>query len=87
MLAIGYSEVRKIIVIKDAQPDNYQDFSFSNNVPGYATTFTLDDDATLPSPSSISNTKTLLTPANGIYNIAEIATTGFTLSKSDINNY
>ena len=60
-----------ITIIKDTVPDDYQDFAFSNTVPGYPTSFTLDDDATLTNPSATPNIATFTTPMTGSYTIAE----------------
>jgi hypothetical protein len=47
----------QITVIKDAIPDSPDDFAFSTTGGLSPSTFTLDDDATLPSPSATSNTQ------------------------------
>lgn len=60
-----------IIITKDAIPDDYQDFSFVHTIPGYASPFILDDDATLTSPSSIPNQQIISTPPSGNFTVAE----------------
>ena len=71
----------KITIIKDTVPDDYQDFAFSNTVPGYPASFTLDDDATLTNPSATPNTATFITPMSGFFTIAETTSlTGYTVS-------
>ena len=74
-----------IRIVKDTIPNNYQDFTFSVNIPGYQSTFTLDDDATLLNPSSLSNVK-YFNVFNGSYIIAETpAVPGFSVSVSCVD--
>jgi len=63
-----------IIIIKDAQPNDAQDFTFTNNFGnGNPASFSLDDD----SDNTLSNTRNFsVTP--GTYNIAENAQAGWT---------
>ena len=68
----------KLTIVKNTVPDSYQDFNFSNNVPGYFS-FPLDDDATLANPSSMLNYKTMNTPANGNFYVNEPTAPGYTV--------
>ncbi len=63
----------RLIVKKDAIPDDYQDFTFNHTIPGYTSSWIMDDDAdgTLVNPSNIPNYKNFSTPANGNFTITE----------------
>ncbi len=63
-----------ITIIKDAQPDNSQDFGFTTTGSGLSS-FTLDDDAN----PTLSNTATFSGIAAGTYTVSETATAGWTL--------
>jgi uncharacterized repeat protein (TIGR01451 family) len=70
-----------ITIVKDAQPDNAQDFTFvSSEAP--LGTFLLDDDAdgTLP------NARTFGNLAAGTYTVTESATPGWTLASINCND-
>jgi hypothetical protein len=70
-----------ITIIKDAVPDDHQQFNYSATGGLTPATFVLDDDATLPSPSATSNTQTypgLTTFAT--YSVTEAAVTGWALT-------
>ncbi len=69
-----------IKIRKNTIPDDYQDFSFNHNVPGYESPFVLDDDASLSNPSTLSNSIVLYTPANGVFNISEDPYDGYNTS-------
>jgi hypothetical protein len=64
-----------IVIIKDAQPDNAQDFGFTSNVAGNAS-FSLDDDA----DPTLSNTKTMSNVVPGSYTVTEGLTSGWQLT-------
>lgn len=68
-----------IRITKNTIPDDYQDFTFIRNFGG---NFVLDDDGTLPNPSSIPNSMSFLVPANGLFKVSEILTPGFSTSVS-----
>ncbi len=68
----------KLVIKKDAVPDSYQDFTFVHQtIPGYVQTFTLDDDATLPNPSTLPNFKAFYTPYNATFSVAEVTNPAF----------
>jgi hypothetical protein len=66
-----------IIIHKDAIPDDPQDFTFNNNIPGCSPSFQLDDDA----DGTLSNTQICdgtLDP--GTYTVTEIVPSGWDLT-------
>ena len=68
----------KLVIIKNADPDSYQDFTFVHQtIPGYIQTFTLDDDASLPNPSALPNLKAFYTPYNATFLVAEVVNPAF----------
>ncbi len=64
-----------ITIIKDAQPNDAQDFAFTTTGSGLSS-FSLDDD----SDSTLSNTKTFTSLSSGNYSITETATSNWTLA-------
>lgn len=68
----------RITITKDTNPNNEQDFSFTHNVPGFASPFTLDDDGTSGNP--LNNNITLVTPYNGVFTVTEVFTPGYAVS-------
>ncbi|MEE2524471.1 DUF11 domain-containing protein [Pseudarthrobacter sp. J47] len=65
-----------IVIIKDADPNDDQDFLFSTTGTGLPPSFTLDDDG----DATLSNTFTSgLLPANATYTVSESAVAGWTL--------
>lgn len=65
-----------IVIIKDAVPNDDQDFLFTATGSGLPPSFSLDDDA----DGTLSNTFTsALLPANATYTVAEAAVPGWTL--------
>ena len=68
----GGPDYGKIVIIKDAQPNSEQDFSFSGDLG----TFQLDDDA----DATLSNKATFDDLDEGTYTVTEDATTGWTLT-------
>ena len=63
-----------IVIVKDAVPNDAQDFAFTSNITG-STTFSLDDDA----DPTLSNTKTI-SVAPGTYTVTEGTTSGWDLT-------
>jgi len=61
-----------IIIVKDTQPDDAQNFSFTGDLGA----FTLDDDA----DGTLSNTQTFNNVAVGTYAVSEAGVSGWTLS-------
>jgi hypothetical protein len=77
------TKLGKITIIKDTQPDNGQDFSFSFAPPvGDSDSFALDDDQN----PTLSNTKVYSNLAPGVYTITELPTAGWTLDSITIVN-
>jgi hypothetical protein len=64
-----------ITIIKDAAPNNAQDFAFTTTGTGLSS-FSLDDDA----DATLTNQKVFSSLAAGSYTVVETATTGWTLS-------
>lgn len=64
-----------ITIIKDAVPNDAQDFGFSSNSPNIPA-FLLDDDGN----GTISNSKTFTLPSGATYGFTEAAVSGWTLS-------
>ncbi len=64
-----------ITIIKDAAPNNAQDFAFTTTGTGLSS-FSLDDDA----DAALTNQKMFTSLAAGSYTVVETATTGWTLS-------
>ena len=64
-----------ITIIKDAAPNNAQDFAFTTTGTGLSS-FSLDDDA----DAALTNQKVFTSLAAGSYTVVETATTGWTLS-------
>jgi cysteine-rich repeat protein len=64
-----------IIIVKDAVPNDAQDFTYTSTIPSN-TSFTLDDDA----DGTYSNTKTISNVAAGTYTVTEAAVPGWTLT-------
>jgi tripartite motif-containing protein 71 len=68
----------QIVVVKDASPNDAQNFDFTTNAdPGHPT-FTLDDD----SDPALSNTKTLTVAPTSGYTVSETVPTGWTQSSA-----
>lgn len=72
---ITNTKLGKITIIKDAVPNNAQDFAFTATGSGVSG-FSLDDD----SDSTLSNTKVFNDLAAGTYTFTEALTAGWTLS-------
>ena len=72
-----YTNVRKatIVIVKDAVPNDAQDFGFTSNIAGNAS-FNLDDDA----DGTLSNTQTINNVTPGTYTVTEGATSGWDLT-------
>ncbi len=66
----------KLTIIKDAKPNNAQNFSFTTSGSGLSD-FMLDDDAN----NALSNTKVFSGLATGSYSVSEASTTGWDLDK------
>lgn len=64
-----------IVIVKDAVPNDAQDFAFTTTGTGLSS-FSLDDDA----DGTLGNTRTFLALAPGIYSVTEAATTGWDLT-------
>ena len=64
-----------ITIIKDAAPNNAQDFAFTTTGTGLSS-FSLDDDA----DAALTNQKVFSSLAAGSYTVVETATTGWTLT-------
>jgi hypothetical protein len=64
-----------IVIVKDAVPNDAQDFAFTSTVAGN-TSFSLDDDA----DNTLSNTKTMTNVLPGSYTVTETALTGWDLT-------
>lgn len=64
-----------IVIVKDAAPNDAQDFSFTTSGTGLSA-FSLDDD----SDATLSNTRTFVGVAPGSYTVTETATTGWSLT-------
>jgi hypothetical protein len=70
----------KITVIKNTDPDNEADFSFSTTGGLMPSTFTLDDDDTLASPSATPDTRVYNQVSPGSYSVTEGSSTTHDLS-------
>jgi hypothetical protein len=71
----------KLLIIKDAEPDSYQDFTFVHQtIVGYPQTFVLDDDASLSNPSSLSNFKAFYTAYNATYLVSEVVNPAYNVT-------
>ena len=72
-----YTNVRNasIVIVKDAVPNDAQDFAFTSDITGN-TSFSLDDDA----DPTLSNTKTITNVAPGSYTVTEGSTSGWDLT-------
>ncbi|MBI5155682.1 DUF4215 domain-containing protein [Candidatus Peregrinibacteria bacterium] len=75
VLVTGTPTTGTIVIVKNAVPDDAQDFAFTSDVPGN-TSFTLDDDG--EGGSATSNTKTMSSVTAGTYAVSEGAVTGWT---------
>ncbi len=67
-----------IVIIKDADPDNAQDFGYTENITDFpaVTGFSLDDDA----DSTLSNTRTFNNVVPGTYEVTELDVPGWDLT-------
>jgi hypothetical protein len=66
-----------VVIIKDAVPDDAQDFSFTSDITG-STAFDLDDDG--DNANTLSNTKTITGLTPGTYTVTEAAASGWDLT-------
>jgi uncharacterized repeat protein (TIGR01451 family) len=75
-----------IVVVKDALPNDLQDFNFNANGPGgYVSSFVLDDDSGVTGEDNLnSDTQTLSNLMPGTYTIAESDLPGWDLTGIDI---
>lgn len=64
-----------VVIVKNALPDDAQNFDFTSDVTGN-TAFSLDDDA----DGTLSNTKTMTSVPVGTYTVTEGAVSGWTLT-------
>ena len=74
----GTAATGTIVVVKDAQPDDGQDFSFTAGGGLSPTSFVLDDDA----DSGLSNQQSFTVAPGSGFSVAEQATSGWTLSSA-----
>jgi len=72
-----YTNVRKatIVIVKDAVPNDAQDFAFTSDIAGNAS-FNLDDDG----DNTLSNTQTINNVTPGTYSVTEGSTSGWDLT-------
>jgi LPXTG-motif cell wall-anchored protein len=73
------TKLAKVTVIKDAQPDSLQAFTFTSDLSGESASFNLTDSATLPGMGS----KSFDNLMPGTYHISESAVSGWTLKDID----
>ncbi len=69
-------------VIKDAQPNDAQDFTFTGTGSGIPSSFDLDDDA----DATLSNTRTFTITTFGSKSISETPTSGWSLTATSCQN-
>ena len=71
------TKLASIVIIKDAIPNDAQDFSFTNDITGCSPSFNLDDDA----DGTLSNTNTCNgTLSPGTYTVTEVVPAGWDLT-------
>lgn len=71
-----------IVINLDTVPNDAQDFTYSNNIPGCSPSFSLDDDAGAPgADATLSNTKTCTPVSPGSYTVTQgLPVSGFLLT-------
>ena len=71
-----------IVIVKDAVPDDPQDFDFTDDIEA-PNSFSLDDD---PSDGTLSNTKTFSDVAVGTYSVTETVPSGWDLTAASCDD-